>query len=116
MDPGFQHLVAQADADEGKQVMVVAEDWATTQGVDVGSTITLQAPGGRQTFTVVGIVQTARVNFGKLFIPPGSTKGNPQIQFNILQVDPANLNAVLLKLSENPLVFALDITQPVHPF
>ena len=98
------------DADQGKQVMVVAEDWATTQGADVGSTVTLQAPGGRQTFNVVGIVETARVNFGKLFIPPGSTKGSPQIQFNVLQVDPAHLNEVLLKLSENPLVFALDIT------
>ena len=98
------------DTDVGKEVMVVAEDWATTQGVDVGSTVTVQAPGGRQTFSVVGIVQTARVNFGKLFIPPGATKGSPQIQFNVLQVDSAHLNEVLLKLSENPLVFALDIT------
>ena len=96
--------------DEGKEVMVVAEDWATTEGVDVGSTVTLQAPGGRQTFEVVGIVTTASFNFGKLFIPPGSTKGNPNVQFNILQVDAAHLNEVLLKLSENPLVFALDIT------
>ena len=96
--------------DEGKQVMAVAEDWATTEGVDVGSTVTLQAPGGRQEFEVVGIVTTASFNFGKLFIPPGSTKGNPNVQFNILQVDPTHLNEVLLKLSENPLVFALDIT------
>ncbi|MEO8393883.1 MAG: FtsX-like permease family protein [Chloroflexota bacterium] len=96
--------------DKGKEVMVVAEDWATTEGVDVGSTVTLQAPGGRQDFQVVGIVTTASFNFGKLFIPPGSTKGSPDVQFNVLQVDAAHLNEVLLKLSENPLVFALDIT------
>ena len=62
-------------------------------------------------FQVVGIAPgSGRVSFGKLFVPPGSTRGSPEIQFNVLQVDPAHLNPTLLKLSENPLVFALDIT------
>ena len=59
--------------------MVVAEDWAQDEGVDVGSTLTLQTPSGRQTFEVVGIVQSGgRVSFGKLFIPPGSMTGQHQ--------------------------------------
>ncbi len=99
-------------ADKGQKVMAVAEDFAQGQGIDVGSTVTLQTPDGRQTFTVVGILQsTGQVSFGKLFIPPGNEDGaQPSIQFNVLQVDSAHLNAVLLKLSENPLVFAFDIS------
>jgi ABC-type antimicrobial peptide transport system permease subunit len=96
--------------DRGKQVVVVAEDWAATQGVDVGSTLKLQMEGALQTFEVVGISPTSgRVAFGKLFIPPGLTSGSG-FQFNILQVAPEYLNEVLLRLSENPLVFAVDIT------
>ncbi len=97
--------------DRGKLVMVVADDWAKGEGVNLGSTLTLQTSSGRQTFTVVGIIQsTGLVSFGKLFIPPDSTHGNPNIQFNVLLVDPAHLNDVLLKLTESPLVFALDIS------
>ena len=98
--------------DNGKLVMAVADDFAQTQGIDVGSTVTLQTDFGRQTFTVVGILQsTGQVSFGKMFIPPGAIGSNrPDIQFNVLQVDSAHLNEVLLKLSENPLVFAFDIS------
>ncbi len=97
--------------DRGKLVMVVADDWAQSEGVDVGSTLTLQTASGRQIYDVVGILQsTGTVSFGKLFVPPGAVRGSPSIQFNVLQVDPAHLNEALLKLSENPLVFALDIT------
>ncbi|MFN8448266.1 MAG: FtsX-like permease family protein [Anaerolineae bacterium] len=96
--------------DRGAPVMVVAEDWAQIQGVDVGSTLTLQTQGTQHTFEVVGIIRSnGRVSFGKLYVPPGAL-GSTEIQFNVLQVDPAHLNEVLLKLSENPLVFALDIT------
>ena len=99
-------------ADKGEKVMAVAEDFAQTQSIDIGSTVTLQTPAGRQTFTVVGILQsTGQVSFGKMFIPPGNEDGaRPSVQFNILQVDAAHLNGVLLKLSENPLVFAFDIS------
>lgn len=97
--------------DRGSPVVVVAEDWAQIQGVDVGSTLTLQASSGRQTFDVVGISRSVgQVSFGKLFVPPDSITGSSDVQFNVLLVDPAHLNEVLLKLSENPLVFALDIT------
>ncbi len=97
-------------ADQGKRVMVVSDDWATQEQVDIGSIMTLQTPGGRLGFKVVGIVPTARFNLGKLFIPSDTIHGVRSMQFNILQVDPAHVNEVLLKLSENPLVFALDIT------
>jgi ABC-type lipoprotein release transport system permease subunit len=99
------------EADQGSAVVVLAEDWAQDQGADVGSTLTLQTQRGRQTFEVVGIARTSgSVSFGKLFIPPDSVGGEPEFQINVLQVDPAHLNEALLKLSENPLVFALDIT------
>src|SRR5664279_496639 len=97
--------------DNGKAVMVVADDWAQGENVDVGSTLTVQMLGTSEMFTVIGIAaSTGRVSFGKLFVPPGSMGGSPEIQFNVLQVDPAHLNEVLLKLSESPLLFALDIS------
>ncbi len=97
-------------ADAGQPVMVVAEDWAATQGVSVGSTLTLMFPDGAQDFTVVGISASSTANFGNLFLPPGFDLGRSELQFNVLQVQPEHLNAALLRLSENPTVFALDIT------
>ncbi|MEP7290635.1 MAG: FtsX-like permease family protein, partial [Chloroflexota bacterium] len=97
--------------DRGRPVVVVAEDWAQIQSVDVGSTLTLMVPGGRQDFTVVGISASgSTISFGKLFVPPGINIGNVDMQFNVLRVQPEHLNEALLKLSENPLVFSLDIT------
>ncbi len=109
------HVVAGRDLtteDDGQLVMAVAEDFAQLQDVSVGSTVTVQTAFGRQIFTVVGILQsTGQVSFGKMFVPPSSIGDNrPDIQFNVLQVDTEHLNAVLLKLSENPLVFSFDIT------
>lgn len=97
--------------DRGQHVVVLAEDWAELQGADVGSTLTLMRPDGAQDFTVVGIaVSNGTFSFGNIFAPPGLDFGRSNIQFNVLQVAPEHLNAALLKLSENPLVFALDIT------
>ncbi|MCC6802003.1 MAG: ABC transporter permease, partial [Anaerolineae bacterium] len=96
--------------DRGKFVLVVADAWAQVQGADVGSTLTLGTPNGLQTFEVVGIARSSgQVSFGSLFVPPGVIS-DIDVQFNVLLVDPAHLNEVLLKLSESPLVFALDIT------
>jgi putative ABC transport system permease protein len=97
--------------DRGKPVMVIADDWAEVQGIEVGSTLKLLIDGRQQTLEVVGIVNNGSVGFGNLFIPPGlSSEGSGGFQLNILQVAPEHLNEVLLKLSENPLVFAVDIT------
>ncbi len=97
--------------DQGKDVLVVTEDWAQSVGANLGSMLTMYSGGVQKTFQIVGISQAqGRVAFGKVFAPPGSLSGSADIQFNILQVEPADLNAVLLKLSENPLVFALDIS------
>ncbi|HVU13524.1 MAG TPA: ABC transporter permease, partial [Phototrophicaceae bacterium] len=97
--------------DQGKDVLVVTQDWAQSVGANLGSTLELYSGGVQKRFQIVGIsAAQGRVAFGKVFAPPGTLSGNTDIQFNILQVDPADLNAVLLKLSENPLVFALDIS------
>jgi predicted lysophospholipase L1 biosynthesis ABC-type transport system permease subunit len=97
--------------DRGRAVLLVMQDWAETEGVDVGSTLTLQTGGAQKDFEVIGLVQSSgTLSFGKLYAPPGSLGGSSDFQFNVLQVDPAHLNEVLLKLSENPLVLALDIT------
>jgi predicted lysophospholipase L1 biosynthesis ABC-type transport system permease subunit len=96
--------------DNGQPVIIVSETWAQTQGVDLGSTLTFMQPDGGKDFTVIGIASDGGVGFGALFVPPGSGVGRVDVQFNVLQVAPEHLNAVLLKLSENPLVFSLDIT------
>ena len=97
--------------DQGKPVMLVAAEWAGAQGVDVGSILRLQEDGVVQDFEVVGITQSSTAfNFSSLLVPPDSPSGSVDFQLNILQVAPAHLNEVLLKLSENPLVLALDIT------
>lgn len=96
--------------DRGRSVIVVSESWAQSQGADVGSTLTLALPDGQRTFEIVGITRSSgQVSFGSLFVAPGIMT-DPDVQFNVLLVDPAHLNEVLLKLSESPLVFALDIT------
>jgi putative ABC transport system permease protein len=96
--------------DNGQPVIIVSETWAQTQSVDLGSTLTFMVPDGGKDFTVIGIASDGGVGFGALFVPPGSGVGRVDVQFNVLQVAPEHLNAVLLKLSENPLVFSLDIT------
>lgn len=98
--------------DNGRNVMTVTNDLAESLQINVGSQVVLRPDNGRETtFEVVGIVASSgQMNFGNVFVPPGLDFGRSDVQLNVLQVAPEHLNAVLLKLSENPLVFALDIT------
>lgn len=110
--------------DRGQRLLVVSEDFAdpyvvtNTDGtvspaaVRVGSEITLRGRDGRpEVFTVIGIARTSGgFNFGGGgFIPPDALTTSTSFAFTVLQVRPENLNNVLLALSANPLVFALDL-------
>lgn len=96
--------------DRGQPVIIASEDWAAAQGADIGSTLTFFVRGEARDFTVIGLVAATNFGFGGLYVPPGSDFGRSDIEFNVLKVAPEHLNAVLLKLSENPLVLSLDIT------
>ncbi len=100
-------------ADRGQRVMVIS-------GVDsligmpifpVGSQVVLEIDGVPYAFTVVGHTGgSGLLNFGQYHIPPGVLPNVPSFRFTILNVELDRLNPVLLRLSENPLIFVLDIT------
>jgi putative ABC transport system permease protein len=98
--------------DAGQPVIVVSNDFLNNlRGIHVGSTLTVDVDGIGYDFEVVGIIPSGNgFNFGQFEIPPGVITTNPDFAFNVLQVEPDNLNNVLLALSENPLVLSLDIS------
>lgn len=109
--------------DRGRRVLVVTEDFASPFAtiapdgsispavVRVGSEVTLVGRSGRpETFAVVGVARSnARFNFGSGYLPPEVLPAGSGFSFTVLRVRPENLNAVLLALSANPLVIALDL-------
>jgi ABC-type antimicrobial peptide transport system permease subunit len=100
-------------SDRGQKVMVISgvDSLLEAPPIPVGSTVTLEIDGIPYNFEVVGHTGGSGLfNFGQYHIPPDAVPTVPGFSFSILQVDDANLNNVLLSLSENPLIFALDIT------
>lgn len=110
--------------DRGRRVMVVTESFAaqyvvgasvqatTPAVVDVGSEITILANGERITFSVVGVALSANSPLfggGAAYIPPDVDGAQSDFTLTVLQVADENLNNVLLALSANPLLFALDL-------
>lgn len=99
--------------DNGRAVMLVSDGFITQQrGIGLGSTVSVEFKGVDYTFEVVGILNAAGGlnNFGQYIIPPGSIRQSPSFTLTTLQVMPENLNQVLLDLSANPLIIALDIS------
>lgn len=109
--------------DRGRRVLVVTEDFTlpfatiapdgsiTPATVRVGSEVALIGRNGRpETFTVVGVARSnTRFNFGSGYIPPEVLPESSGFSFTVLRVRPEHLNTVLLALSANPLVIALDL-------
>jgi putative ABC transport system permease protein len=109
--------------DRGRRVLVVTEDFTLPFAtiapdgslgpavVRVGSEVTLIGRNGRpETFTVIGIARSnTRFNFGSGYVPPEALPTNSGFSFTVLRVRPEQLNSVLLALSANPLVIALDL-------
>jgi predicted lysophospholipase L1 biosynthesis ABC-type transport system permease subunit len=107
--------------DAGLPVAVFAES-PTTQalGITVGSRVVIDfSDHGRRELEVVGLTpesdpsnMQAQMQGGDLMLPSGLlAAGNAGgFTLNIAQVQPENLNQVLLDLSATPLVFSLDIT------
>jgi ABC-type antimicrobial peptide transport system permease subunit len=60
--------------------------------------------------TVVGIARGNTLQPGSAFVPPDVLQGSSQFTLTILQVTEEDLNAALLNLSTNPLLFTIDIS------
>lgn len=100
-------------ADRGQRVMVISgvDSLIGTPIFPVGSQVVLEIDGVPYDFTVVGHTGgSGLLNFGQYHIPPGVLPSVPNFSFTILNVELDRLNPVLLRLSENPLIFVLDIT------
>jgi putative ABC transport system permease protein len=105
--------------DRGQQVMVIRSNpLLQALGLRVGSSISIRVDGQSFTFEVVGILPDNQNDlqsgflFGGIIVPPDTLPGveAPQFQPTVAQVEPEQLNNVLLGLSEMPLVFSIDIT------
>lgn len=99
--------------DRGQRVMVVSEGMVIGNlNLRVGSVLTLRIGREEVDYEVVGMAASsgAGFSFGQAYVPPESAPGQPQFQFNVLQVPQDDLNRVLLRLSEIPLIFTLDIS------
>ncbi len=105
--------------DRGKPVAVVnLNERLTALGVQVGSVIGIRINEQVYEFEVIGAIPTVTSGFvlsnftsADVQIPPEviGTQGE-QFQLNVIQVNSAHINNVLLELSSIPLVFAFDIT------
>lgn len=103
--------------DRGQNVAVVKmNSTMLLAGTGVGSTLIVEYRGRNYELEVVGTIaedQTLESSLrGDLQIPPETINAMTQdnFQLNVVQVEPENLNDVLLSISAIPLVFALDIT------
>ncbi len=104
--------------DRGKQVLVLGQggtfgSFSAISTIPVGASVELSYLSGGNTalFEVVGIVESSGFSFGQAFVPPDVlpvSNGIPD--FFVLQVQPEQLNTVLLSLSELPFVFTLDLS------
>lgn len=97
--------------DEGNPVIVVNDDFvARSAGVNVGSVLTIQVDNQSYDFEVIGLAAAGGFRFGPYDIPPGVIDGDPSFTLTVLSVNDANLNQVLLDLSTNPTILALDLS------
>jgi ABC-type antimicrobial peptide transport system permease subunit len=100
-------------ADRGSPVMVIGgvDSLVGSPLFPIGSRVELEIDGGLYEFEIVGHTGGSGVfNFGQYHIPPDVLENVPNFGFYVLEVAPEQLNAALLRLSENPLLLTLDIT------
>ncbi|HYO88535.1 MAG TPA: FtsX-like permease family protein, partial [Candidatus Limnocylindrales bacterium] len=97
--------------DAGQPVIVVGDDLvSSTLGTSVGSTLTILVDETPYEFKVVGQTAGSGFQFGQYEIPPGVITSPPSFALTVLSVNNDSLNQVLLDLSGNPTVIALDLT------
>jgi len=97
--------------DDGKPVIVVNDDLiAQSLGITVGSTLTIRVDNRPYDFEVVGLAASGGFRFGPYDIPPGVITSDPSFSLTVLSVSEDNLNQVLLDLSANPTLLALDLS------
>jgi putative ABC transport system permease protein len=97
--------------DEGKPVIVASQDFLSDAlGITVGSTLRIDVDGQMYDFEVIGLTQGGGFQFGQYEIPPGAIDGRADFTLTVLSVGDENLNQVLLDLSTNPTIIALDLS------
>jgi putative ABC transport system permease protein len=101
--------------DQGQLVMVAPQTY--TNGFvnltfNVGDIVVLQIGNREYSFEIIGVTAGSGLlnTFGQFYVPPDTVESSGSFGFNVLEVAPEHLNSVLLRLSEIPLIFALDIT------
>lgn len=103
-------------ADAGQPVIVISDGFLTQgRGMGVGSEVEVRIRQQNYTFTVVGISSAGNSPFGAsgtggAELPPDVINGSASFSITVLQVSPENLNQVLLSLSANPTLIAIDVT------
>ena len=97
--------------DEGQPVIVVRDDLSSsTLGITVGTILTITVDNRPYDFEVVGLTSGGGFQFGPYDIPPGVITSSPGFTLTVLSVSEQNLNQVLLDLSTNPTILALDLS------
>ena len=83
-------------------------------GIHIGSNVIMDIGRSTERFSVVGIVSGVNgvmPNVGGAFIPPGVVNlDTAWWRFDVLDVDPAAVNSVLLNISRVPVLIAVDVT------
>lgn len=97
--------------DEGRPVVVATDDlFSSSLGIQVGAVVTISVNDQPIDFEVIGITAGSGFQFGQYEIPPGVIRTPPSFTLTVLNVASERLNQVLLDLSTNPTVLALDLT------
>ncbi len=99
--------------DVGQPVMLVREEDFRELLVPLGSIITVEIDGRSFDLAIVGTQPDASMTFGEAVVPPGVIQGGGgalDIQFTLVDVEPDQLNNVLVDLSALPLVLSIDIS------
>ncbi len=97
--------------DEGQPVIVATDDLISSSlGIRVGAVVTISVDDQEYDFEVIGITAGSGFQFAQYEIPPGVIRTPPTFTLTVLSVANENLNQVLLDLSTNPTVLALDLT------
>ena len=109
--------------DRGKQVIVLSQQSIVESmvrgftlddiGIHVGSQVAVRIGGNVMDFEVVGIVgglNSFAPNIAGAYIPQDVSGVSPSYTVDVVQVDQANVDQVLVNLSSVPLLFPIDVT------
>ncbi len=97
--------------DIGQPVMLLRQEQMDNLGLTFGAVLTVEIDGKSYDFEVIGAQPVVSMVPGEAMVPPDviTSKGNSP-PFILADVEPDQLNQVLLEISALPLTMALDIS------